>query len=290
MLEVSEGRIRLPALTTAHSHAFQRGMRGLAQRPGPGDQDDFWSWREAMYGVAEALDPERMYQIARIAYEELRRAGVHTVGEFLYVHHQADGTPYDDRLIMSEACIRAALDEDMRICLIRVVYGRAGQDRPPEGVQRRFADASVERALRDVEELWTRYADHERVRVGIAPHSVRAVAPEWLEPIASFAARRHLPLHMHVAEQPKEIESCLAETGKRPVELLAEHGVLSPSFVAIHATHLTAAEAELLGKAGASVCLCPTTERDLGDGLPDVAALYHGGAKLCTGVDSHVLT
>ena len=290
MLQLVEGRIELPALTTAHSHAFQRAMRGRAQRPGPADGDDFWSWRTAMYELAETLDPERIYQITRVAYEELKRAGVRTVGEFHYIHHQPDGTPYDDRLQMSEAVIAAARDEGMRICLARVVYHRAGPGKEPAGVQRRFSDATLDDAIRDIEELWTRYADAKDVRIGVAPHSVRAVPPTWLGKLAQLAERRHLPLHMHVADQPAEVEACLAETKKRPVQLLADEGVLSDQFVAVHATHLEPDEAELLGRAGAYVCLCPTTERDLGDGLPNVQALVKAGAKLCVGVDSHVLT
>lgn len=287
MLRLVEGQIHLPALCTAHSHAFQRGMRGKAQRPSA-HEDDFWSWRTAMYELAASLDPEQLYQISRIAYEELHRAGIRTVGEFHYIHHQPDGTPYDNRSIMSDAVIAAARDEGLRICLLRVVYHRAGAGKPAEGVQRRFSDASVEQALRDTEDLWSRYADRSDVRIGIAPHSVRAVPPSWLAPIAAFAARRKLPLHMHVAEQPAEVEHCLAETGKRPVQLLADEGVLGERFVAVHATHLVDDEIRALGDS--YVCLCPTTERDLGDGWAPVSALYQAGAKLCVGVDSHVLT
>ncbi len=287
MLRLVEGHIHLPALCTAHSHAFQRGMRGKAQRPGPQD-DDFWSWRTAMYELAAAMDPEQLYQISRIAYEELHRAGIRTVGEFHYIHHQPDGTPYDDRLIMSEAVIAAARDEGLRICLLRVVYHRAGAGKAAEGVQRRFSDASIETALRDTEDLWSRYADRSDVRIGIAPHSVRAVPPAWLGQIAAFAERRKLPLHMHVAEQPAEVAHCLAETGKRPVQLLADEGLLGERFVAVHATHL--ADDEIRALRDSHICLCPTTERDLGDGWPPVSALIAAGAKLCIGVDSHVLT
>lgn len=289
VLQLIDGDIHLPALTTAHSHAFQRAMRGRAQR-GSSRDESFWSWREAMYAHAASLDPESIYQVSRIAYEELRRAGVRTVGEFHYVHHQPDGTPYADRVEMSAAMISAARDEGLRICLARVIYHRAAHDKPVEGVQRRFADASLEDALADVERLWAEYADQPDVRVAIAPHSVRAVPPAWLSEIATFAARRKLPVHMHVAEQPAEVEACVAETGQRPLELLADRGLLSDRFVAVHATHITADEAKLLGDAGAYACLCPSTERDLGDGLPDVSALVGAKAKLCVGVDSHVLT
>ncbi|HZO15888.1 MAG TPA: formimidoylglutamate deiminase, partial [Polyangiaceae bacterium] len=280
----------LPALATAHSHAFQRGMRGRAQRPGPSGSDDFWSWRTTMYELAASLTPESLYQIARVAYEELRLAGVRTVGEFHYVHHQPDGKPYEERTELAEALIAAARDERLRISLLRVIYARAGANKPPAGAQRRFCDPSVEVALRDVEDLRSRYAGASDVRIGVAPHSVRAVPPEWLPKIAAYAERRNLPLHMHVAEQPAEVEACVAETGKRPVELLADLGLLNERFVAVHATHLAEHEIRLLGEARTFVCLCPTTERDLGDGLPDAEALQRAGARLCVGIDSHVLT
>jgi len=277
----------LPALATAHSHAFQRALRGDAQRPGPDGTDDFWSWRTAMYRLADSLTPESIHRISLVAYRELARSGVRTVGEFHYVHHQPGGAPYADRTVLADAVIQAARDAGLRIALLRVVYARAGAGRPPEGAQRRFADPSLDHALADTDALRARYAGAADVRIGVAPHSVRAVPPAWLRPIAAYAGRA-LPLHMHVAEQPAEIAACLAETGRRPVELLAEHGVLGPRFVAVHATHLADHEHRLLGEASAFACLCPTTERDLGDGLPDVGGLRAAGVRLCAGVDSHV--
>jgi formimidoylglutamate deiminase len=282
--------MRLPALSTAHSHAFQRALRGDAQRPGPLGADDFWSWRSAMYRLAEGLTPASIYEISKVAYLELFRTGVRTVGEFHYVHHQPGGEPYADRLELSRAVVRAARDAGLRITLLRVVYARAGAGRPPEGAQRRFCDASVDRALLDVEALLAEYGPDPAVRVGVAPHSVRAVPRDWLAEIGAFARARDLPVHMHVAEQPAEVEACLSETGRRPVELLSDLGLLDGRFVAVHATHLAPHEAALLGHAGAFVCLCPTTERDLGDGLPDVGALAAAGVRFCTGVDSHVVT
>jgi formiminoglutamate deiminase len=283
-------RLTLPALATAHSHAFQRALRGDAQRPGPDGTDDFWSWRTAMYRLADGLDPESIHRISLVAYRELFAAGVRTVGEFHYVHHQPGGAPYDDRTILAEAVIRAARDAGLRIALLRVIYARAGAGRPPEGAQRRFSDPDLDRALADIDALRARFADDPAVRVGVAPHSVRAVPPEWLRRIADYANQYDLPLHMHVAEQPAEIAACLAETSLRPVELLADRGVLGPRFVAVHATHLAPHEPRLLGDARAFACLCPTTERDLGDGLPDVGALRAAGVRLCAGVDSHVIT
>lgn len=287
---LTQDHVELDALASAHSHAFQRAMRGAAQRPGPAGTEDFWSWREAMYALAARLDPEEIHRISCVAFAELARAGVRTVGEFHYVHHQPDGTPYDDRTVLADAVIAAAKASGLRIALLRVVYARAGAGRPPEGVQRRFSDADLDDALGDVEALAARYASDPSVVVGVAPHSVRAVPPGWLSPIASFARERGMPVHMHVAEQPAEVDACLAETGRRPVELCADHGLLDDRFVAVHATHLAAHEPALLGDAGSAVCLCPTTERDLGDGLPDVTALFEAGVRLCVGVDSHVLT
>ena len=291
-MQITEAAIALPALATAHSHAFQRGMRGEAQRPGPAaaGSDDFWSWRTAMYSLADSLTPESIHDISLVAYRELHAAGVRTVGEFHYVHHQAGGAPYEDRTALADAVIRAAREAGLRIALLRVIYARAGAGRAPEGAQRRFCDATLDAALADVEALRARYTGDRDVVIGVAPHSVRAVPPAWLPEIAAYAAARRMPVHMHVAEQPAEIAACLSETGKRPVELLAERGVLSERFVAVHATHLAPHEPALLGEARAFACLCPTTERDLGDGLPDVGALVDAGVRLCTGIDSHVMT
>ena len=285
----SDGTLRLPALATAHSHAFQRAMRGRAQRPAPSARDDFWTWRGQMYALAATLTPESIHATSLVAYRELARAGVRTVGEFHYVHHQPDGTPYDDRTVLADAVIGAAKAAGLRIALLRVAYQRAGANRPAEAGQRRFCDAQVDDVLRDVDTLRARWQGDRDVVVGLAPHSVRAVAPAWLGPLREHADRYALPLHVHVAEQTREVEECIAETGRRPLELLADHGLLSDRFVAVHATHLLAHEAALLGAARSFACICATTERDLGDGLPDLTSLRAAGVRLCTGVDSHVV-
>jgi len=243
-----------------------------------------------MYRAASALTPESAGAIARVAFRELARAGARTVGEFHYVHHQPDGTPYADRTILADATIAAAKSEGLRIALLRVAYHRGGPGRPAEPGQRRFCDPTVDDVLSDVDTLRARYAGDPDVVIGVAPHSVRAVPPDWLPPIAAYAARHDLMLHMHVAEQAREVVECLAETGNRPLELLADLGVLSSRFVAVHATQLEPHEARLLGEARGFACLCPTTERDLGDGLPNIGALRAAGAPLCTGIDSHVVT
>ncbi len=189
-----------------------------------------------------------------------------------------------------DAVIRAAKHEGLRVALLRVAYHRAGPGQAAEPEQRRFCDASVDDVLRDVDALRAKYKDDPAVRIGLAPHSVRAVPKEWIAELGAYAAKNALPLHMHVAEQPREVAECIAETGRRPVELLADLGVLTESFVAVHATHLSASEAEMFGRARAFACVCATTEADLGDGLPDLGALRAAGARLCTGVDSHVIT
>ncbi len=301
-----DGRfLRLPALSTAHSHAFQRAMRGTSQRPGeplsgvdhaaPGARtcrptDDFWSWRGQMYRLSTSLTPDSIESISRVAFRELFAAGVRTVGEFHYVHHQPDGTPYDDRTLLADLVVKAALDEGLRVAILRVAYHRAGPGRPAEPGQKRYSDPDVDHVLRDLDTLRTKYEHDARVRVGVAPHSVRAVPPSWLQPLSQYAQKYGLPLHMHVSEQQREVHECVAETGKRPVELLADLGLLSDRFVAVHATNLEAHEARLLGASKSFACVCATTERDLGDGLPNITDLREGGARLCTGIDSHVIT
>ena len=270
-----------PAIASAHGHAFQRALRGRAQRA----RGSFWSWRGLMYALAERATPEDLYAIARFAYAELAQSGVTAIGEFHYMHHQPDGTPYAERTLLADTMIRAARDAGLRITLLRVLYARAGLGRAPEAAQRRFFDARVEDALGDVQALRDRYRDDEHVRVGVAPHSVRAVPIEWIEEAARFARAEGLVLHMHVSEQRREIQECLAEHGLRPVELLADRGALGPDFCAVHATHLTQSEIALLRDV--SVCVCRTTERDLGDGAPPIGPLVAAGARLCIGVDSH---
>lgn len=279
----------LPGWVSAHSHAFQYGLRGHTQRA-PGETGTFWSWREAMFSLADSLTPESLAVVSRDAFRALYRSGVRCVGEFHYVHHQRGGGAYAQRTLLSDVVVEAALAEGLRVTLLRVAYARAGHGRPPEGAQRRFSDRDVDDVLRDLDALRARWGADARVKIGVAPHSVRAVPREWLGPLCEYATRYAMPLHMHVAEVIGEVESCLAEHGRRPVELLSEAGLLGERFVAVHATNLEAHEARLLGEARAFACLCPTTERDLGDGLADIAALREAGVRLCVGIDSHVVT
>jgi formiminoglutamate deiminase len=290
------GTLVLPGIATAHSHAFQRALRARTQRlrgtagataDATGGGTSFWSWRGLMYALAERLTPEDLYDLSHFAFVELALSGVTAVGEFHYLHHQPGGAPYADRTLLAETVIRAARDAGLRIVLLRVAYARAGFGRALEGPQRRFRDLDPDDVLRDVETLRARHAADPQVSIGLAPHSVRAVPRAWLGPLAAHARAHALPLHAHVSEQRREVQECLAEHGLRPVELLAAEGALGDRLVAVHATHLTDSEARLLGAASASVCVCRTTERDLGDGAPALGRLRGAGARLCVGVDSH---
>jgi formimidoylglutamate deiminase len=290
-IRIDENYVHLPALATAHSHAFQRGLRGRSQRRGlSSGAEDFWSWRAEMYRAALALTPESFEQVTRVAYRELAQAGVRTVGEFHYVHHQADGTPYEQRTLLSEIAIAVAREEGLRIALLRAAYFRGGPGKESESGQKRFCDPSPEHVLADVETLRARYKNDPGVVIGLAPHSVRAVPPEYLRVFAEYANAQELMLHMHVSETDREVAECESETGMKPVEFLESIGALGKRFVAVHCTQVTEAEAQLLGAKGAFACLCPTTERDLGDGLANMKALRAAGARICIGIDSHVIT
>jgi formimidoylglutamate deiminase len=275
------GKLLLPGLVNAHSHAFQRLLRGRTQAAAPGQREDnFWTWRETMYRAAAALDPDGLAVASRQCFLEMARAGITTVGEFHYLHHAPDGRPYADPLELALRVIAAAREVGLRIHLLRVGYARPGFNTLPQPRQRRFYDPDPERFLGAVAALQKRIRPDPLVTVGAAPHSVRAVPRSWLEAVA----RAHLAtVHMHVSEQTREVESCLAEHGRRPVELLDEIGLLDDSFTAVHAVHLAPQEIPLLGRS--KICACPLTERDLGDGILPADALAAAGATLCIGTD-----
>jgi formimidoylglutamate deiminase len=276
----------MPGMATVHSHAFQRALRGRTQRRSTAAAT-FWTWRGLMFALAARLNPEELFNIARFAFVELAMSGVTAVGEFHYLHHDQGGRPYANRLELSEAMIQAARAAGIRITLIRAAYLRAGYQQALAPGQERFCDTSAEQALADVETLQARYAHEPMVRIALAAHSIRAVPIEHVATLAAYAHARQMPFHMHVAEQRRELAECRSEYGTTPVDLLARHGILDERFVAIHATHLAKEEIASLGRARAFVGLCRTTERDLGDGAPETAALIQAGARLCFGVDSH---
>ncbi len=277
-----EGKVLLPGLVNGHSHAFQRVLRARTEVVPPSAAgDDFWSWREAMYAAATSLDPEGVFVVSRQAFLEMALAGITTVAEFHYLHHQPDGTPYADEHELALQVLRAAHEVGVRIALLRVAYARAGFQVALNPRQRRFLDPEVETCLRRTEELRAR-VQGGLVTVGLAPHSVRAVPRSWLEAMEAWRG----PLHAHVSEQPAEIAACLREHGRRPVQLFDELGLLGPRFTGVHAIHLDEAEVRRLGETKSTVCACPSTERNLGDGVVRADDLLAAGAMVSLGTDS----
>ncbi|HVE81360.1 MAG TPA: formimidoylglutamate deiminase [Myxococcales bacterium] len=286
-VEPLRGRLLLPGLVNAHSHAFQRLIRGRTEYAAAGQgRDDFWSWRELMYRAANALDPEGVYVASRQAFVEMALGGATAVGEFHYLHHAPDGAPYADRLELARQVVRAARDAGLRICLLRVGYARAGFHRPQNPGQRRFIDPTVDRFVSDAVALREAMRGDPRVVVGLAPHSVRAVPRPWLEQL-SRAAPRDMPVHLHAAEQPAEVAACREEHGRAPVEQLDEVGLLREGVTLVHAVHLEDGEVKRAGASGATVCACPSTERNLGDGVVRADELLRAGSPVCLGTDSH---
>jgi len=277
--------VTIPGLANCHSHAFHRALRGRTQR-GSGS---FWTWRDQMYAAADLLDPGAYYRLARGIFAEMALAGITCVGEFHYLHHDPAGRPYDDANAFGQALIAAARDVGIRIALLDTCYLAAGFGRDPEGVQRRFSDGDAYRWADRVEALAESHADASDVVVGAAIHSVRAVPADQIGVVAAWAGRHHAPLHVHVSEQPAENTDCRAATGRTPTELLEEHGALGPLTSAVHATHLSWRDVAQLGSAGGYVCFCPTTERDLADGIGPSTALRNAGATLTLGSDSHAI-
>jgi formimidoylglutamate deiminase len=267
--------VTVPAMVSAHSHAFQVDLRGSAER----FDDDFWGWRSAMYALAGSLDPDSMYGVALRCYTEMRAAGYGAVGEFHYVHHAPDGTPYADANAMAHAVEAAASDAGLAIRLLPAAYARAGFERTPEPGQRRFYDPDVDTFLSRVAEL-----GH-----GVAAHSVRAVPADWLSAIAAFSDSARIVRHVHAAEQPRELEECRAEHGCSPIELLDRTGFLGPLCSVVHGIHVSEHDIALLAASGTTVVSCPTTEGNLGDGFPPALAYRDAGVPLAIGTDENLV-
>jgi formiminoglutamate deiminase len=269
----------MPGLVNAHSHAFHRALRGRTH----GGTGDFWSWRTPMYEIANRLTPDSYRELAAMTFAEMALSGITGVGEFHYIHHNTDGTKYKNPNEMGLAMVQAAQRAGIRIALLDVAYLHAALDKPePLAEQKRFSDGNIDAWLDRVDALgeggegWT---------VGMAPHSVRAVHPRELEEVV--ANRHGKVVHLHVSEQPAENAACVAATGMTPTQVLDNVGLLGPHMTAVHATHLTETDISLLGKSHTCVCLCPTTERDLADGVGPAAALRDAGATLSLGTDSN---
>ncbi|GAA1348842.1 formimidoylglutamate deiminase [Streptomyces beijiangensis] len=278
--------LTLPGLANTHSHAFHRALRSTVQ-VGSGT---FWTWREVMYGVASRLTPDSYFTLARAVYAEMALAGITAVGEFHYLHHAPGGTPYDDPNAMGEALIAAAAEAGIRITLLDTAYlssaivnEHSGQ--APNRHQKRFSDGTAEAWAARCSVL----KDRDHARIGAAIHSVRAVPADQLGVVAQWAGERRAPLHVHLSEQTAENEACLAAHGRTPTRLLADHGVLGPRTTGVHNTHLTAEDISLLGTTSTGTCMCPTTERDLADGIGPALQLQRAGSPLSLGSDSHAV-
>ncbi|MFE2170442.1 formimidoylglutamate deiminase [Streptomyces sp. NPDC059447] len=278
--EVLRG-LTLPGLANAHSHAFHRALRGTVQ-VGSGT---FWTWREVMYSVAQNLTPDSYFALARAVYAEMALAGITAVGEFHYVHHAPGGAAYADPNAMGEALIAAAAEAGIRITLLDTAYLSAGFGEAPNRHQLRFSDGTAEAWAERVGGLKPR--DH--ALIGAAIHSVRAVPAGQLATVAAWAQERRAPLHVHLSEQTAENDACLAAHGRTPTQLLADHGVLGPRTTGVHNTHLTDEDIALLGGTTTGTCMCPTTERDLADGIGPAVRLQRAGSPLSLGSDSHAV-
>src|SRR6266851_1916985 len=301
-------RAVLPGMVSAHSHAFQRVIRGKTEYRTSGQRDSFWTWREMMYSAATRLTPEDIYDASRMAFLEMALNGITAVGEFHYLHRAPDGSSYDDPNLLAKEVVRAAGDVGLRIALLRVAYARAGFQTEPNPKQERFIEPESEIYLKNLESL---IRDLDCVRspsvsegnsanlalpdgrasdtawVGVAPHSVRAVTLDYLREVIAYAKDQDLKVHMHVAEQPAEVSASVEEYGRSPFALLDTEGLLSEGFTAVHAIHVTPKAIASFAKTGAMVCACPTTERNLGDGVVPADEYLKHAVAICLGTDSH---
>lgn len=279
------GKALLPGFVNVHSHSFQRLIRGKAESRAVSGRD-FWSWRGTMYHAAAHLDPKQVYDVARMAFLEMLLAGTTTVGEFHYLHTAPDGRPYSDPNLLAKQVIAAAQSVGIRIVLLRCAYLRSGFELPRDPGQTRFFEtrhdfvANTEALLRESP------ANSNTVNFGVAPHSIRAVPLDDLREIAAWARQQRLPLHMHMAEQVAENQACLREYGVTPVALLGNAGLLGPDWTAIHAIHINPEEIAMLADAGAAIGSCPTTERNLGDGILAADDVLRTGIRIAFGSDS----
>lgn len=273
------GAALLPGFVNAHSHAFQRGLRGRGETFVAG-AGSFWSWREAMYELVESMDVDRAYALSRQAFSEMLAAGITTVGEFHYLRHAGDDVDF----ALDDAVLRAAGDVGIRIVLLAAHYVTGGFNAPLAGGQRRFDTRDQATYWEQVDALASR-VDGEMQRVGVVAHSIRAVAPDGVAALADGAAERSMVLHMHLEEQPREIEECRATYGKTPMACVLDAGAVSSAFTAVHGTHTNAEDFARFDAAGGRLCVCPLTEANLGDGLPDLGA--GGAGRVCLGTDSN---
>jgi formimidoylglutamate deiminase len=281
------GQALLPGFVSSHSHAFQRALRGRGERF-PAGAGSFWSWREAMYELAAALDGDGFERLCRRTFREMRAAGITTVGEFHYFHHER-GEHKSGDYGLDARLLRAAAAAGIRIVLLGCYYRTGGVDQPLAGVQRRFASPSPRVFWEQMDRLAGALAGPAQ-SLGAAVHSVRAAPPEDLAEVYGEARRRGLPVHMHVEEQRQEIADCLAYYGRRPMQLVLATLPSAEALTAVHCTHTSRDDMERFLAAGGGVCVCPLTEANLGDGIPDLAPAHRRGDRLCLGTDSNART
>jgi formimidoylglutamate deiminase len=283
-------RALMPGFINAHSHSFQRIIRGRTQwRPVRSAPSDFWSWRDEMYAAALSLTSNDIYDVARLCFLEMLLTGTTTVGEFHYLQRDESGTPYGDSLELHKCVLQAAHDVGIRIVLLNTAYVTGGVGSQLRWTQRRFNTPDLDKYIENCEDLAKTVTRYRNATMGIAPHSVRAVPREWLKPIAEWARIGGFPVHIHMSEQIAEVEACAAAYGMRPVELMSAEGVLDNRLTAIHATHTSTHEVALLARARSFVCACPTTERDLGDGFLPATSLHAAGVRITIGSDSQTV-
>lgn len=275
----------MPGMANAHSHAFHRALRGRTQA----GEGTFWTWREQMYAAVAGLDPDSYRELATGVFAEMALAGITNVGEFHYVHHGPGGTPYADPNAMGHALIEAARAAGIRITLLDTCYLAGGIRTPMNETQERFSDGDAQAWASRVESLRAAYAGAPDVVVGAAIHSVRAVPVDQLSTVAKAADQWSAPLHVHLSEQRGENDACLSAYHRTPAQLLEQHGALGPRTSAVHATHLSQVDMEILGDSATSVCMCPTTERDLADGIGAARCMFEAGSPITLGSDSHAV-
>ena len=277
----------LPGLANVHSHAFHRALRSRTQR----GRGSFWTWRDLMYRAADRLTPDSYRTLARAVYAEMALAGITAVGEFHYLHHDVGGAPYANPNAMGHAIIEGAADAGIRMTMLDACYLSASADGAPlaDGPQRRFGDGSGERWAQRVTALSSECARRPGVLIGAALHSVRAVPFDQIPAVVEWAAGHSVPLHVHSSEQPAEVDQSLAVYDRTPIAVLRDAGALGPRTTAVHATHLTADDLTIVDRTATGVCFCPTTERDLGDGIGPATALLTGRGLFSLGSDSHAV-
>ena len=275
--------LTLPGMANAHSHAFHRALRGRTH----GETGSFWTWRDRMYELADRLDPDSYRALATATFAEMVLAGFTCVGEFHYLHHDRGGTPYSQSNEMGQVLLDAASEAGIRMTLLDTCYLHAGMtgDAELSPTQQRFSDVDVQAWVVRLEGL----VDTPTTRIGAAIHSVRSVDPASMEIVAEWAALHHKPVHAHVSEQPAENEQCAAIHGCTPAALLGRRGVLGDRFTAVHATHLDQDDIALLQSSHSTCCICPTTERDLADGIGPTEAFRSAGIAMAIGSDSHAV-